>query len=120
MPAQLTWCCLGGGIIGCTIAYYLTRRSRFNPSIHTVTIVEASKTANGASRKAGGLLASWAYPSNLAGLSFDLRDQLEKEHNGAELWGYRRVWCGQLTAGGHLVTGNRKLESTTVAIWPSR
>jgi glycine/D-amino acid oxidase-like deaminating enzyme len=54
--------------------------------------------ANGASGKAGGLLAAWAYPNNLAKLSFDLHDQLAREHNGAELWGYRRVRCGQLTA----------------------
>lgn len=93
--------CLGGGIIGCTTAYYLTRHPRFDPSLHSVTLVEAAKIANGASGKAGGLLASWAYPNNLARLSFDLHDQLAKEHNGAELWGYRRVRCGQLTAVGN-------------------
>jgi glycine/D-amino acid oxidase-like deaminating enzyme len=101
----------GGGIIGCTTAYYLTRHPRFDPSLHTVTLVEAARIANGASGKAGGLLASWAYPSNLAGLSFDLHDQLAKEHNGAELWGYRRVRCGQLTAVGNQPIDNRKLES---------
>lgn len=73
--------------------------------------MEAAKIANGASGKAGGLLASWAYPSNIAGLSFDLHDQLAREHNGAELWGYRRVRCGQLTAVGHQLMDNRKLES---------
>jgi len=31
-------------------------------------------------------------------VSFDLHDQLSQEYNGAELWGYRRVRCGQLTA----------------------
>jgi glycine/D-amino acid oxidase-like deaminating enzyme len=103
---------LGGGIIGCTTAYYLTRHPRFNPLVHTVTILEASKIANGASGKAGGLLASWAYPSNIAGLSFDLHDQLAKEHNGAERWGYRRVRCGQLTAVARQVTDNRKLDPT--------
>src|SRR2546421_7757181 len=101
----------GGGIIGCTTAYYLTRHPRFNPSFHSVTLVEATKIANGASGKAGGLLASWAYPSNIAGLSFDLHDQLAKEHNGVELWGYRRVQCGQLTAMGHKPIGNSKPES---------
>lgn len=100
----------GGGIIGCTTAYYLTRHPRFEPSIHTVTILEASKIANGASGKAGGLLASWAYPSNIAGLSFDLHDQLAQEHNGSELWGYRRVRCGQLTAVGRQLAINRKPE----------
>ncbi|KAE9366445.1 FAD dependent oxidoreductase [Stipitochalara longipes BDJ] len=89
---------IGGGIIGCTTAYYITRHPQFIPSVHTVTLIEATKIANGASGKAGGLLAAWANPSNLARLSFDLHDQLAREHNGAELWGYRRVRCGQLTA----------------------
>lgn len=43
-------------------------------------------------------MASWASPNNLAKLSFDLHDQLAKEHNGIHRWGYRRVRCGQLTA----------------------
>ena len=102
---------LGGGIIGCATAYYLTRHPSFDPSRHTVTIIEAAKIGNGASGKAGGLLASWAYPSNLAELSFDLHDQLAKEHNGVELWGYRRVRCGQLTAVGRRQDGKVSLKS---------
>jgi glycine/D-amino acid oxidase-like deaminating enzyme len=91
---------LGGGIIGCTTAYYLTRHPLYDPFQHAITIIEAAKIANGASSKAGGLLASWASPGNLAALSFDLHGQLATEHNGADLWGYRRVRCGQLTAVG--------------------
>lgn len=89
---------IGGGIIGCTTAYYLTRHPHFNPSIHSITLIEASKLANGASGKAGGLVAGWAYPTDLARLSFELHDQLAQDHNGTEVWGYRRVRCGQLTA----------------------
>ncbi|KAN0089941.1 FAD dependent oxidoreductase [Hyaloscypha variabilis] len=89
---------IGGGIIGCTTAYYLTHHPNFIPSVHSVTLIEATKIANGASGKAGGLLAAWANPSSLARLSFDLHDQLAREHDGAERWGYRRVRCGQLTA----------------------
>ncbi|KAH0537742.1 hypothetical protein FGG08_005490 [Glutinoglossum americanum] len=89
---------IGGGIIGCTTAYYLTRHPRFDPSLHTITLLEATNIACGASGKAGGLLASWAYPTNICGLSFDLHGQLAEEHNGVEQWGYRRVRCGQLTA----------------------
>jgi glycine/D-amino acid oxidase-like deaminating enzyme len=70
--------------------------------------VEAAKIANGASSKAGGLLASWASPGNIAALSFDLHYQLATEHNGAELWGYRRVRCGQLTAVGQPPMENRR------------
>jgi len=84
-------------VIGCTTAYYLTHHPQFDPSIHSVTLIEAAKLANGASGKAGGLLAAWAFPNNLAKLSFDLHDELAQAHNGAELWGYRRVRCGQLT-----------------------
>jgi len=104
---------IGGGIIGCTTAYYLTHHPQFDPSVHTVTVIEAARLANGASGKAGGLVAAWANPSNLARLSFDLHDQLARDHDGAELWGYRRVRCGQLTA---VVSQRRdisKLESSS-------
>jgi glycine/D-amino acid oxidase-like deaminating enzyme len=102
---------LGGGIIGCTAAYYLTHHPRFDPSIHTVTLIEASKLANAASGKAGGLVAAWSYPSNLARLSFDLHDQLAQNHNGTDLWGYRRVRCGQLTAVAPQQKENHSLQS---------
>jgi hypothetical protein len=88
---SLTLIYIGGGIIGCTAAYYLTHHPQFDPSVHSITVIEAAKLANGASGKAGGLLAAWAYPKNLAELSFDLHDQLAQDHNGAELWGYRRI-----------------------------
>ncbi|KAI9727166.1 MAG: hypothetical protein M1828_007367 [Chrysothrix sp. TS-e1954] len=51
---------IGGGIIGCTTAYYLTRHPSFSPETHDITLVESSKIAGGASGKAGGLLALWA------------------------------------------------------------
>ena len=44
----------------------------------------------------------------MAKLSFDLHDQLAREYDGAELWGYRRVRCGQLKA---VAYRNRALES---------
>jgi glycine/D-amino acid oxidase-like deaminating enzyme len=50
---------IGGGIIGCTTAYFLTRHPAFDPSKHTITLLEASKIAGGASGKAGGLLGEW-------------------------------------------------------------
>ena len=58
-------------------------------------------------------MAAWAYPINLAGLSFDLHDQLAQDHNGAELWGYRRVRCGQLTAVPPQGKDTYKLESSS-------
>jgi len=44
---------IGGGIIGCTTAYFLTRHPSFDPAKHTITLLEASKIAGGASGKAG-------------------------------------------------------------------
>ncbi|PLB49411.1 fad NAD binding oxidoreductase [Aspergillus steynii IBT 23096] len=91
---------VGGGIIGCCSAYYLTRHPSFDPSRHSVTLIEASEIAGGASGKAGGLLAQWAYPSNIVPLSYKLHAELAKEHGGKDRWGYREVNCGQLIAKG--------------------
>lgn len=90
----------GGGIIGCTAAYYLTRHPSYDPKLHTITLLEATRIAGGASGKAGGLLAVWAYPSSIVPLSFKLHTDLAKEHNGEENWGYRRVTCGDLQVEG--------------------
>lgn len=90
----------GGGIIGCTTAYYLTRHPSYDPTKHSITVVEATRIAGGASGKAGGLLAVWAYPSNIVPLSFKLHQDLALEHNGEENWGYRKVSCGNLEATG--------------------
>jgi len=91
---------LGGGIIGCTSAYFLTRHPAYNPSIHKITIIEAQSIASGASGKAGGLLALWAYPANIVPLSYRLHAELAKEHDGARRWGYRAVHCGSIDAKG--------------------
>ncbi|EQL02246.1 oxidoreductase [Ophiocordyceps sinensis CO18] len=90
---------VGGGVIGCTTAYYLTRHPKFNPALHTVTLLEAAPTvAAGASGRAGGLLARWAYPSCLVPLSYKLHAELAAEHDGAQRWGYRKLTCGRLRA----------------------
>ena len=89
---------IGGGIIGVCSAYYLTRHPSFNPSTHNITLLEATKIAGGASGKAGGLLALWAYPGDIVPLSFRLHAELSTEHGGEDKWGYRRISCGQLEA----------------------
>ncbi|KAL4884054.1 FAD dependent oxidoreductase [Aspergillus karnatakaensis] len=91
---------VGGGIIGSCSAYYLTRHPSFDPSRHSVTLIEASEIAGGASGKAGGLLALWAYPDNIVPLSYKLHAELAKEHDGKNKWGYREVGCAQLVARG--------------------
>ncbi|KAF5025974.1 hypothetical protein F66182_1942 [Fusarium sp. NRRL 66182] len=90
---------VGGGIIGCTTAYYLTRHPKFNPALHTITLLEAAPSiASGASGKAGGLLALWAYPTCLVPLSYRLHAELAAEHNGPQRWGYRQLGCGSFEA----------------------
>lgn len=97
---SLTFLFIGGGIIGSCSAYYLTRHPSYNPSLHKITLLEASEIAGGASGKAGGLLALWAYPSSIVPLSYKLHAELAKEHNGKDKWGYREVNCGQLIVKG--------------------
>ena len=95
---------IGGGIIGCTTAYYLTRHPSFD-SRTKITLLEASThgAAQGASGKAGGLVARWAYPKELVDVSFDEHVKLAKEHSGAERWGWRYIACGSWEGRGGLV-----------------
>lgn len=93
---------LGGGIIGCTTAYFLTRHPSYSASNHNVTIIESQSVASGASGKAGGLLALWAYPSCIVPLSYKLHAELAEKHGGAERWGYRALNCGSMTAKGRV------------------
>lgn len=95
---------IGGGIIGSTTAYFLSHHPKFNPATHTITLLEATRIAGGASGKAGGLLALWAYPSCIVPLSYRLHKELADKHGGAERWGYRAVHCGQLEARGRAPT----------------
>ena len=87
---------IGGGIIGCTTAYYLSRHPSYSPSTTTITLIEASRhgPAQGASGKAGGLVARWAYPKEIVDLSFEEHCRLANEHNGKDRWGWRYVRCG--------------------------
>lgn len=104
---------IGGGIIGVCSAYFLTRHPAFDPAKHTVTLLEATKIAGGASGKAGGLLALWAYPSNIVPLSYRLHAELAKEHDGERRWGYRRLNCGQVDANGRALTSSTKGKGKT-------
>ncbi|KAI0875017.1 FAD dependent oxidoreductase [Hypoxylon argillaceum] len=99
MPRPRHIVIIGGGIIGTTTAYYLTRHPSFNPLIHHITLVEATASiAAGASGKAGGLLGLWAYPMCIVPLSYRLHAELAAEHDGAARWGYRLLECGQIAA----------------------
>ena len=78
----------------------MTRHPSYDPVKHRITLLEASKIAGGASGKAGGLLALWAYPMNIVPLSYKLHAELASEHGGEDRWGYRKIHCGQLSAKG--------------------
>ncbi|KAF3763582.1 FAD dependent oxidoreductase, partial [Cryphonectria parasitica EP155] len=106
----------GGGIIGCCTAYFLTRHPSYNPDTHRITLLEASSTsAGGASGKAGGLLALWAFPSNIVPLSFRLHDELSKEHGGDKRWGYRRCFASQVECQARLPSGLLKDDNSRVS-----
>lgn len=87
---------IGGGIIGCSTAYYLSRDPSYSTSTTNIVVLEASANgvAQGASGKAGGLIAKWAYPREIVDISFPEHVKLAEEHNGAERWGWRFVGCG--------------------------
>lgn len=77
----------------------MTRHPKFNASLHNITLLEAGPSvASGASGKAGGLLALWAYPSCLVPLSYKLHAELAAEHDGTKKWGYRKLTCGSVSA----------------------
>ena len=41
---------VGGGIIGCTTAYFLTRHPAYSPATHRITLLEASSSSNSGGR----------------------------------------------------------------------
>ncbi|THH18898.1 hypothetical protein EW146_g2187 [Bondarzewia mesenterica] len=102
---------LGGGIIGSTTAFYLAR----HPSIGStsITLLEASKegVAQGASGKAGGLVAKWAYPKELAKVSFKEHVKLAKEWDGEKKWGWRWTGVGEWEGRGSEASDERVKES---------
>ncbi len=77
----------GGGVIGCAIAYFLTRRGA------RPIVVERHAVAGSASGKSGGFLAyDWCRGSaldDLARRSFDLHAELAEALGNP--WGYRRL-----------------------------
>ncbi|GME59730.1 fad nad binding oxidoreductase [Neofusicoccum parvum] len=106
---------IGGGIIGSTSAYYLSHHPAFDPATTTITLLEATKIAGGASGKAGGLLGLWAYPSCIVPLSFRLHKELADQHGGAQRWGYRGVHCGQIEMRGRPVAARGGADTDTGA-----
>lgn len=103
---------IGGGIVGCTTAFYLTKHPRFDTSKYEIVIIESNDIACAASGKAGGLLASWAFPSKLAQLSFRLHQCLAQKYQGDLNWGYRKLPSANLDV--DLTYDNDELTSTSL------
>lgn len=82
---------VGAGIIGVCIAYFIVNHPKFDPSKYHIIIVESKRVAGGASGKAGGLLALWAFPQQIVPLSFQLHQELSDLYDGENEWGYRRL-----------------------------
>ncbi|EDO18891.1 hypothetical protein Kpol_1023p60 [Vanderwaltozyma polyspora DSM 70294] len=97
---------VGGGIIGACTAFYLTRHPKFSGQDIKITLFETTEVAGGASGKAGGLLASWAFPEEIVPLSFQMHQDLSDEFNGEENWDYRRLPTVSLEADLRLQNAN--------------
>lgn len=69
----------------------MTQHPAYDPAKHKITVLEARRPAAGASGKAGGLLATWAFPQQLVGLSFKLHKELADAYDGENEWDYRSV-----------------------------
>jgi glycine/D-amino acid oxidase-like deaminating enzyme len=81
---------IGGGIIGVSVAYYLSANK---PEGEIHIIEQSSELFNSASGYAGGFLArDWFEPAlnSLGALSFDLHHQLAAEHGGDKEWGFMK------------------------------
>ena len=102
---------IGGGIIGCTTAYYITHHPSYSPETTSVTVLEASAVGGGASGKAGGLVAKWAYPKELVDVTFAEHERLAELHNGAERWGWRYTNVGEWSGKGEEVSPPSEMTS---------
>ncbi|SPO29968.1 related to Putative oxidoreductase C1F5.03c [Ustilago trichophora] len=113
---------VGGGIVGSSIAYYLSRAAASTAAraATRVTLVEASSApAPGASGKAGGFLAlDWhgAATASLAELSYKLHRELADQDGGHEKWGYRQVETWQVNVDSNL-TDNPNKKSKSAISW---
>jgi glycine/D-amino acid oxidase-like deaminating enzyme len=93
---------IGGGIIGVSIAYYLSD-PELSPEPREIHIVDTSPElfASASGYSAGFLAKDWfaSEVEALGELSFELHRDLAKKHNGRELWGYMESTALSLQVG---------------------
>ncbi|CCJ30611.1 unnamed protein product [Pneumocystis jirovecii] len=92
---------VGGGIIGSTTAYYLTRHPKYDSTNISITLIEGTGIASAASGKAGGLLSLDMHGPEtalLGKLSYELHEKLAEEHDGKNRWGYRKLDTLEITS----------------------
>jgi glycine/D-amino acid oxidase-like deaminating enzyme len=105
---------VGGGIQGVSTAYFLSTHPQRSSS-RRIILIEASSIAEGASGKAGGLLATWAFPACIVPLSFRLHAELANKFNGANNWGYRVLdGCWNITGKTDVEKGDEVREKRPV------
>lgn len=96
-PNGSTVVIIGGGVVGLSTAYFLSRARKSGGSI---TIVDnASVLCAGASGKANGILGDYGFKpetESLGKLSWELHQHLASLHNGWAAWGYRDVMIHEL------------------------
>jgi glycine/D-amino acid oxidase-like deaminating enzyme len=108
----------GGGIIGVSTAYYISRHPLYDPKIHNISLLEATTIASNSSGKGGGFIAEWATPECLAPLSFKLHKELAEEHEGKEIWGHRSVFAAEIKLYGQDVEGSNRQTPSVDATAP--
>lgn len=87
LPSQASVVIIGGGIVGCSIAYHLAKQG-----VKDVVVLERKQLTCGTTWHAAGLVSMlWPTPflTNLAKYSHELYDSLEAETGQAT--GYRRI-----------------------------
>lgn len=84
---------IGGGIIGSSIAYYLSSESSPHRDQEIHVIESSSQLFSAASGYAAGFIAKDWFSSSVAplgALSFDLHGKVASENGGEEKWGYMK------------------------------
>ncbi|WWC64245.1 uncharacterized protein I303_106854 [Kwoniella dejecticola CBS 10117] len=79
---------IGGGLIGVSTAYYLSRHPDLHPE-SKITLVEQDNVGTGSSGYASGL--SIKGKDALSAEGFDLHRELSRNHGGNLKWGYKEI-----------------------------